>query len=69
MNTENFNGKSILDVFDITNIDHIKEFIHVQNNGQLKEDSIFLECELPILWQVSITGKLADGYIHYWYRL
>ena len=66
---ETFNGKSILEVFNITKRRHVEEYLYVQKHGVLKPNSIFLECELPILWQVCIQSKLADGYIKYWWRL
>lgn len=65
----NFTGKSIVDVFDISNNVHIKEYIFLQQNYHFKNDSIFINCEFPPQWQISLAGKLANGYITLWTRL
>ena len=67
--TNDYTGKDITEIFDITNFEHISEWVYLQKNGQWKVDSIFKECKYSNLWQLNLYRKLADGYIHYWTRL
>lgn len=42
-----FFGKDITEVFDVTNLEHIKEFEYLNNTGTWKQDSIFKGCNFP----------------------
>ena len=57
--------QSIVDVFDVNNVEHIKEWNYLRQNGVLKSNSIFLECDFVMNWQILITNKLANAYVDF----
>jgi len=56
------NKESILDIFDVNYIEHIKEYKSLTETGMWKAD-IFKEAYYPLGWQLGIASMLADEYI------
>lgn len=54
---------NILDFFDVTNLDHLKAWRHLQNTGLWPVGFIPDGTEFPTLWTYHINGILADAYI------
>lgn len=64
-NNNNMQGVSIVDAFDVNDVNHIKEWDYLRNNSRLKNDSIFLECDFVMNWQTLIAYKLANAYVDF----
>jgi len=59
---------SIVEYFDVQNIEHLKAYQHLQNTGSWPENfydtMTELNIDIPIGWSLLLTSKLADAYIN-----
>jgi hypothetical protein len=60
---------SIVDFFDVNNIEHVKAYRTLCKTGQWPPsfwDHIEqVELQIPMLWQPAIASKLAEAYVNF----
>ncbi len=54
---------NLTNYFDVTDITHIKAYIHLQNHGTWPRGFIPVECELDPTWVYQVAEKLASAYV------